>query len=262
MGKFLTFIFKAIVGLYVLGCIALYLAQENIIFLPDKLPESYQFRQGEEVEIQVDADIYLNCLFVKQFPSKGVILYLHGNKGSNARCLRQAERLMGLGYDIFMPDYRGFGKSDGSIRSEKQLLSDAQKVYDHLKSRYDESQIVVIGYSLGTGIASYLAAENDPQQVILNSPYVSFIDLKDRRIPFIPDFLVKYPLSNAQHLSQANEKVTLFHGTNDELIPYDSSISLSQIDPSRINLVPLEDSGHRRAIFHNAFSNGVSRLIE
>ena len=260
--KVLKFFLKLMVGLYVLGCICLYLAQENIIFLPDKLPDNYSFRQGLEVEVTVAEDISLNCLLIKDSNPSGVILYLHGNKGSNARCLRQAERLMGLGYDIFMPDYRGFGKSDGSIRSERQLLSDAQIVYDYVKSKYDESSIVVVGYSLGTGIASYLAAHNDPQQVILNSPFVSFIDLKDRRIPFVPDFLVKYPLDNAKHLKNINEKVTLFHGTDDELIPYDSSQKLVQIDPQKIKLIPLENSGHRRAIFHQTFSSGVSRLLQ
>ena len=259
--KFVKFTLKVVIGLYILGCVCLYLAQENIIFLPDKLPESYTFRSGEEVEVQVDQDVYLNCLLIDEQRSNGVILYLHGNKGSNARCLRQAERLTGMGYDIFMPDYRGFGKSDGSIRSEKQLLSDAQKVYDYLKSRYDESQIVVVGYSLGTGIASYLAANNNPQQVILNSPYISFIDLKDRRIPLIPDFLVKYPLDNSKYLKEVDESVTMFHGTADELIPFDSSESLVKIDPKSFNLVPLSNTGHRRAIFHSDFSRGVSRLL-
>ncbi len=259
--KFLKALFKIIIGLYLLGCLCLYLAQENIIFFPDKLPESYTFRDGEEVELQVADDVFLNCLYIKERRSNGVILYFHGNKGSNARCLRQAERLTGLGYDIFMPDYRGFGKSDGTIKSERQLLSDAQKVYDYLKSKYDESQIVVVGYSLGTGIASYLATQNDPQQVILNSPYISFIDLKNRRMPFIPDFLIKYPLDNSKFLESVEENVTMFHGTADELIPFDSSERLASIDPQNFQLIPLSGTGHRRAIFHQAFSQGVSRLL-
>lgn len=232
-----------------------------MIFLPDKLPLGYEFRFGEEVYVEVEDGVRLHCLWEKNHNSKGVLLYFHGNKGSNARCQRQAETMMGLGYDIFMPDYRGYGKSGGSIYSQDQLLNDAQKVYDYVKSQYPEDKIVLVGYSLGTGIASYIASKNNPQQVFLNSPYISFTDLKDRRIPFIPDFLVKYPLDNFQFLQSVDEKVTIFHGTQDELIPYDSSQKLHGIDASRISLIPLENSGHRRAIFHSTFSDGVARLV-
>ena len=260
--KLLKFIIKAILIIYILGCGVLYFVQEKVIFLQDTLPESYQFRDGEEVEVQVASNIFLNCLWLRSANSKGVILYFHGNKGSNARCLYQAERMRGLGYDIFMPDYRGFGKSDGKISGQKQLLSDAQKVYDHLKTMYDESEIVLVGYSLGTGIASYLAAKNDPQQLVLNSPYISFTDLKDRRMPIVPDFLVKYPLNNYNYIQQADEKVTIFHGTNDNLIPFDSSQKLASIDVNRITLIPLNNTSHRRAIFSDRFSRGLSKILE
>ena len=257
----LKFFLKAFVFLYVLGCGILYFAQEKVIFLQDTLPESYRFREGEEVEITVDENINLNCLWIKTPKARGVILYFHGNKGSNARCLHQAERMKGLGYDIFMPDYRGFGKSDGNISGEKQLLRDSQKVYDHVKKLYDENEIVLVGYSLGTGIASYLASTNNPQQLVLNSPYISFTDLKNRRFPIVPDFLVKYPLSNYKFLLKSDEQVTIYHGTEDDLIPYDSSEKLLNIDNNRINLVPLKNTGHRRAIFHKTFSNGLAQLL-
>jgi alpha/beta superfamily hydrolase len=232
-----------------------------VIFLPDKLSADYGFRFGEEVYVEVDEGVKLHCLWDKNNSSKGVILYFHGNKGSNARCQRQAETMMGLGYDIFMPDYRGYGKSDGSIHSQEQLLNDAQQVYDYVKTQYPEDKIVLVGYSLGTGIASYIASKNNPQQVFLNSPYISFTDLKDRRIPFIPDFLVKYPLDNYQFLQLVDEQVTIFHGTEDELIPFDSSEKLHSIDVSRIHLIPLQNSGHRRAIFHSTFSNGMAKFL-
>ncbi|MFQ5448656.1 MAG: serine aminopeptidase domain-containing protein, partial [Saprospiraceae bacterium] len=97
--------------LYAVLCAGLFLGQERILFHPGKLPEDYVFRAGEEVEIGVDDGVSLNCLWLKEPASKGVILYLHGNKGSNRRCLHQAQTMTGNGYDIFMPDYRGFGKS-------------------------------------------------------------------------------------------------------------------------------------------------------
>lgn len=258
--KFLKYLILILGSLYLLTCITLYFAQDRIIFNPDKLPEDYIFNEGEELEIEVAPTIFINSLYLRTENSKGVILYLHGNRGSNRRCLRQAEGLMGNQYDILMPDYRGYGKSDGKIESEKQLLSDVQKVYDHLKSKYDESQIVLVGYSLGTGMASYLAANNDPKQLILVAPYISFVNLKDQWTKLLPDFLVKYPLSNQKYLAQVSCPVTLFHGTTDDVIPFQSSEFLSQLNPNT-ELIPLDNTSHRRSIFHDLFRQNVSRIL-
>ncbi len=247
--------------IYLLLCMALFFDQERIIFRPDKLSENYQFRTGEEVEISVANGIDLNCLWLKEPASQGVILFWHGNRGSNRRCLRQAQRMSGNGYDIFMPDYRGFGKSDGQMRSGKQMLADAQGVYDWLKERYREDQIVVVGYSLGTGPATYLASQNDPSRLLLLAPYQSMAFLKNRIAPFIPDFLLKYPLRSIEYMEEVDCPVTLFHGTADEVIPYENSVALQQVDPARIELVRLEREGHRGTIFNSLFQRRVTQLL-
>lgn len=255
---------KVIIGIgisYIVLCAVLYVAQDYIIFDPVKLDESFRFREGTEVEVPVDGNISLNCLLIPHENAQGVILYLHGNRGSNRRCLRQADMLTGMGYDVFMPDYRGFGKSEGRITSQKQMLKDIQAVYDHLKQSYDESQIVIVGYSLGTGMASYLASENHPRHLFLVAPYLSFWDLKNRKFPLVPDFLIKYPLNNKKYLANARCPVTLFHGTEDEVIPFDSSEQLKALNPSIIELVRMDDTGHRRSIFHQSFRSGVATAL-
>ena len=247
--------------MYAVGCLFLYFLQENLIFNPTALPESYVFKEGQEVEIQVEEDIYLNCLLLKNSSSKGVILFLHGNRGSNRRCLRQASVFVDSDYDIFMPDYRGYGKSDGTIENQEDLLSDVQAVYDYLLTLYDESSIAIVGYSLGTGPASFLAANNDPQQLFLVAPYTSFIDLKNQRFPLVPDFLVKYPLNNTKFLPQTSCPVIIFHSPGDEVIPFSSSKVLSALDEGRITLVELSGAGHRGSIFHQDVRSYVSRSL-
>jgi pimeloyl-ACP methyl ester carboxylesterase len=247
--------------LYAICCGLLYASQERIIFHPDKLSEDYVFDEGEEVELPVADGISLNCLWMKEPESRGVILYLHGNRGSNRRCSHQAETMSGFGYDIFMPDYRGFGKSDGEIESEAQLCADAQQAYDFLKKQYPEDRIVVAGYSIGTGMASYLAAHNRPQQLLLLAPYTSVVDLKNGMAPFLPDFLLKYPLRNIANLRQVTAPVTLFHGTFDEVIPFESSEKLQALNPARFRLVDLPE-GHRGVIFSPVFRQTVGELLK
>lgn len=248
-------------ALYLVLCAVLFFAQESLIFHPDPLAEDYVFESGEEVELPVDEGISLNCLWIKTPQPKGVILYLHGNKGSNRRCLHQAQTMTGNGFDIFMPDYRGFGKSEGQIVSEAQLLADAQKAYDFLRGKYPESKIVLVGYSLGSGMASQLAANNHPQQLILLAPYWSMTDLKDRLIPIVPDFVLKYHLESGKALQAARLPITLFHGTLDEVIPFDCSEKLQALRPASIRLVRLEGEGHRGVIFSDLFRNTVAELL-
>jgi alpha-beta hydrolase superfamily lysophospholipase len=258
--KHLKRIFYFFAMAYVLLCAVLFFAQDKIIFNPYKLDEDFVFRTGEELEVEVEDGVSLNCLLIREPQSKGVILYLHGNKGSIRRCIRQAENMTGNGYDIFIPDYRGYGKSDGEIESEAQLQTDVQKVYDFLKQQYDEDQIVLVGYSLGSGLASYLAAQNQPQKLVMVAPYLSLLDIKNRVAPFLPDFLLRYPMQSEIYLRQVTAPVTLFHGNRDEIIPFDSSQKLQSINPGKIKLVAM-DSGHRGVLFQEDFREGIQQLL-
>lgn len=248
-------------GVYIIACVGLYFLQDRIIFRPQPLPETHHFRTGAEVEIPVEDGIALNALWIREARSKGVILYLHGNRGSNRRCLRQTRGMQGHGYDIFMPDYRGYGKSDGSITSEAQMHADIQKVYDYLKQHYRETQIIVLGYSLGTGMATYLTAHNDPQQLVLVAPYLSMVNLKNRWAPVIPNFIVRYPLKSADWISKIEQQITLFHGTEDNVIPFDSSEELQQLNPERSQLITLQGESHRGALFNPLFKRQLAELL-
>ena len=260
--KFLKSLFKIFVVLYILLCAALYFVQDKVLFRPHKLAENHQFRAGEEVEIEVESGIFLNCIWAKEPNSKGVVLYLHGNRGSNRWCFRQSQMMAGSGYDIFMPDYRGYGKSDGENYSEDQLFGDIQKVYDFLKTKYDESNIIVTGYSLGSGMAAWLSANNQPQQLFLVAPYFSMVDMKNKHAWFTPDFLLKYPLTTNEYLAKVKCPISLFHGTNDHVIPFDSATRLAALFPEKVKLFTLKNEGHRGAIFNAIFRNRFKELVE
>lgn len=249
-------------SLYVLACIALYFQQERIIFRPDVLAQNFQFWSGEEIRIPVGDELDLHAIWLRESGARGVIMYWHGNRGSNRRCLRQAENLAGLGYDVFMPDYRGFGKSGGTINSQEELFTDAQTAYNWLKQHYTEDQIIICGYSLGSGVASYLAANNAPEHLFLVAPYRSMVAMKDLLFPVVPSFLIKYPLRNDRQLPLVKSPVTLLHGTHDELIPFEHSEYLQQLLPERAKLVPLKGVGHRRSIFSSVLRRELTNITK
>ena len=194
MKKKLTKILKSIALLVIILFGLLYFFQEKIIFLPEKLDKNYSFNfnnKFEELNFKAEDNTILNGLLFKAKESKGLVFYLHGNAGSLKNWGQISDLYTNLDYDIFILDYRGFGKSEGKIKSEKQLFEDNQIVYNKLKERYSEKNIIVIGYSIGSGMAAKLASENSPKHLILQAPYFSLIDLVKNKYSFIPSFAFK-----------------------------------------------------------------------
>ena len=249
-----------LLALYIIGCILLYFMQERILFDPHELPKDFKFRTGIEINIPVADEVELNCLLVKGNNPVGAILYLHGQRGNIRRCISQAGTMAGQGYDIFIVDYRGYGKSDGKNYGEQQMFDDAQAAYDYLKKSYKEDKIVVAGYSLGSAMASYLASVNNPEHLIMIAPYVSLVQMKNKFLPFVPDFLFKYKFSNKKHLEQVKCPVTMIHGLEDTLIPQDSDDQLKAVNPDLIRSILLPGTGHRGVIFSNELRKTVGNL--
>ncbi|MBC6993108.1 alpha/beta fold hydrolase [Neolewinella lacunae] len=248
-------------GLYLLVGVGLYFWQESLLFHPRVLAADATYGEHPETWVELPDGQRIHALHLRSAPSKGVFLYLHGNVGNNGRSLHQTRSIQQLGYDLFLVDYRGFGKSSGQIAEERHLTEDLQAVYDHLKSQYAEDRIFLLGYSLGTGPASYLAANNAPGGVVLVAPYTSLRAMKNEFFPFFPDFLMKYDLDNARHLAASRAPVTILHGGEDELIPLAMGQQLAAIDPARIRLVELPGVGHRRAILDERFGAAVREMI-
>ena len=247
---------------YVLMCILLYFFQERLIFHPRELPPSYAFEQGTEAVIRTPDGVDLNLLAFTHPAAEGAILYLHGNRGSNRRSLYQTRELIDTNYDLYLFDYRGYGKSGGEIASEEQLMADAQLVYDSLAARYGEARIILVGYSLGTGMASYLAAHNTPEHCVLVAPYASVTAMKNLWFWAMPDFILKYPLENVENVRQSNCPVTVLHGQADNFIPYSMAEELRQAAPDRVELIGLPETGHRGAILHRQFGQTMARLLQ
>ncbi len=247
MIKKLIKIVTVIAGLYIILCAGLYFFQENLIFFPQKLDENYQFNFAEdfeELKFQNSDGNALNGLLFRSDSSRGLIFYLHGNAGSLASWGNVAKTYTALNYDIFILDYRGYGKSEGKISSQAQLFADNQMIYDELKKTYQEEDMIILGYSIGTGLASKLASNNNPAQLILQAPYYSLTDMMRQRFPFIPSFFLKYKFATNTYLKNCEMPITIFHGDKDRVINYGSSIKLKEEFHDKINLITLKGQGH------------------
>lgn len=241
----------------------LYFFQEKLIFYPDKLEKDYRFyfnQNFKELFIKTSDDKLLNALLFEADSTKGLIFYLHGNAGSLESWGSVAEVYTDLNYDVFILDYRGFGKSEGSIQGEKQLYADNQLAYNKMKELYKEEDIRVLGYSIGTGMAAKLAADNNPAMLILQAPFYSFRHMMSSQFYF-PPFILRYPFRTDKFLKQCRCPVVIFHGDADEIINYKSSLKLKEEFNDKIKLIILPGEEHNGITDSKAYRDELEKIL-
>ncbi len=257
-------IFITLVVSYVLLCGLLFVFQEKLIFFPQKLNKNFNFtfdRKFEEISIKTHDGILLNGLLFKSDRSNGLIYYLHGNAGSLDSWGEVAKIYTDLNYDVFMLDYRGFGKSEGSVSSEEQFYQDVQIVYDEMKKRYDEENIIILGYSIGTGPATKIASMNSPKLLILQAPYYNLKDLLRHTYHIIPVFLLRYEFETNEYIRDCKMPIAIFHGDQDEVIYYKSSIKLKKLLKDSDKLIILRGQRHNDMSEHPDYKKEIQTIL-
>ena len=218
----------------------------------------------EELNMEVENNIYLNALLFKIPNPKGIILYFHGNAGALHDWGKRAPLYLDNGYDILFVDYRGYGKSDGKYTEDRQLLNDAEKVYEFIKKLYPENKITVLGYSLGSGLATYVASKNHPKRLILNAPYYSWKNLiADEVAPLVPKFLVRYDIPSYQFMKTVSCPVYIFHGDRDFLVnPETNSKKLKAENPNKIELTLITDASHNGIHITKQYYDSLKEVLK
>lgn len=254
-----------LVALYIMIGSALYFFQEKLLFLPTKLEQDYTYQFNypfEELFFETDENVSINALHFKAENPKGVILYFHGNAGDLSRWGTIVEYFVTLNYDVLIPDYRTYGKSEGKL-SEVALYYDAQYCYDYLLKTYLEKDITVYGRSLGTGIASYIASKNTPKQLVLETPYYSILDVAEYRFPMFPlkKRLLKYKIPTYKYLPLAHCPITIIHGTDDAVVPFESGKKLLEVNP-KINFLTIEDGKHNNLVEFDGYHKAINSVLK
>jgi len=235
--------------IYAAICTYFYFYQEHLIFPAVKVANNYSYSftvANTEYRIKTaDGNIVDGYLFKTDQSSKGLIFYLHGN-GNNVQEWRNAvANYINMGYDAFALDYPGYGKSTGSITSLDEFFNSVKTVYDTLKRIYPENKIIIMGYSIGTGPAAWLAANDHPEKLILLAPYYSLSDMALTRYPFLPvSIILKYPINTYKYLQHVKAPVTIFHGDADQVVYYGSSLKLKPYLKTGDTLITLKGQDH------------------
>ncbi|MFL6693156.1 MAG: alpha/beta hydrolase [Ramlibacter sp.] len=239
-----------LLAVYAVVLALLWWKQEALLFQPAPLPMDYPLATEADVheEVLQVPGARLSVLQLRLPHPKGVVLFLHGNGGNLAGWFSATDAYRRANFDLVMPDYRGYGKSSGSIGSAAQLRSDVRAVWDSVAARYAGRRVVLYGRSLGTGLAADLGEQltregHAPDLTVLVSPYASMRELTQELYPWVPGALLRYPLDTSTHLPHVGGQVLLLHGDQDTLIGVEHARRLAQRVPSA-RLVVVPGAGH------------------
>lgn len=224
---------------------ALWFKQESLLFHPEPLPAATRLADAPDVhERFVDVPgARLSVLELRLPEPRGVVFFLHGNAGNLQSWFTDTDFYRRAGFDLVMPDYRGFGKSTGRIESEAQLHADVMVVWQEVAARYAGKHVVIYGRSLGTGLAATLAATVQPDLTVLVSPYASIAGLASEHFPWLPPQALRYPLRTDEAVQRLRGPLLLVHGDRDEVIPFAQSLKLQALAP-QARLVRIAGGGH------------------
>ncbi|WP_296615153.1 alpha/beta fold hydrolase [Sphingomonas sp.] len=169
---------------------------------------------------------------------KPVILFFHGNGDSVLGSIVAMRSLVAAGYGAVLPEFRGFNGAPG-IPDEQGLYRDARAARAWMTANgIGADRIVIIGYSLGTGVAAQMALEHAPRALILVAPYASVAHVAAARFWWLPaDLLVSERFDTAAKIGRIACPILLLHGTADTTIPPENSASLKALRPNADRVV-------------------------
>ncbi len=206
---------------------SVYFPTKEIEFTPRVIGLSY-----EDIYLDTEDGAKLNAWLIPAGGSEYTILFCHGNGGNISHRLEKILILNQLGLDVFIFDYRGYGKSSGRP-SERGLYRDAHAVHNYLISekRILPERVILYGESLGGAVAVDLAAKKSVRALIIESAFTSAKDMAKAIYPFLPAFFISYKFNTLANVKHIDAPKLIIHSRNDEIVPFRQSIKLLQASP-------------------------------
>lgn len=244
----MTGLLAAIVSGYLLLVIIVYFYQPHMLFLPDlpsrvlgQTPDSVNL-DYTDVYLMTEDGVRLHGWWVEHPQPAGTLLFFHGNAGNISHRLQTLRLFYELGYRTLIIDYRGYGQSDGTP-SESGLYTDADAAWQYLVTERGlaPEDIVISGRSLGAAVALQLSLEHPPRALIMESAFTSVPEMAAVHYSWLPvRWLSRFKFNNLEGISRLSCPILLVHGLQDEIVPYQQSLSLYARAPSPKQLLTLQ----------------------
>ncbi len=257
IAKFVLIVAGAVLGL-------VYLFQSRLIFFPQKIPDLSRERfKGHGVRIQSQG-CELHGWFVNNTISatSPLVIYYGGNAEEVSASLMEMEKLRSASF-LFM-NYRGYGDSSGRP-SEQGILGDALTVFDWVVAEHgvDPAHVVLMGRSLGTGVAVHVASERRVAALILVTPFDSLINVAKGIYPFLPvEKLLRHRFDSLALAPGMEIPMLAVIAGRDEIIPNQNSYNLVNAWAGPVETLVVKGAGHNDISLFDAYFQGINRFMD
>lgn len=218
------------------------------IFFPMKMVEFHPGQWDlsfEDVIFESTDGLKLHGWFFPGGPPNRTLIYFHGNAGNIGDRLPKLKKLHGIGMNIFIFDYRGYGGSEGKP-SLKGVVEDSLAAYRYVLSRQDvdPNHIILYGESLGGAMALEVAQQEKYSAIILESTFTSVRDMASAVYSIIPRFIVPDVYRSIDMVREIREPILILHGAKDEVVPRKMGERLYQEAPQPKRFVSFPNAEH------------------
>ena len=236
------------VGLYLLALAVLAIGQRHFLYFPSgdaRTPAQAGLAAGRDVTIGTEDGETLRAWYVPPRDGRPLLLYFHGNGGSLADRADRFGLLTSTGDGVLAVEYRGYPGSSGTT-NEAGLHRDAEATYRYaLGLNIPPGRLVIMGESLGTGLAVTLAARHPSAALVLDSPYSSVADVAAAQFWMFPvRLLLQDQFRSDRSIGQVRVPVLMVHGSADRIIPLRFAERLFALAPEPKQFIRVDGAGH------------------
>lgn len=256
-------VITAVLG-YAIICGAVYVAQTSLQYPGARsgpTPQLTELPGGQKLTLRADDGTQLAAWYLKAKGAAPTFLFLHGNGGLGGLQWRW-QRVAAHGVGLLAVAYRGYPGSEGAP-SERGLISDARAAYRWLEARVSPSDIVIHGFSLGTGVAVALAAEGEARAIVLEAPFTAAVDVAAAQYPFLPvSLLMRDQFVSRARIATISAPLIIAHGDRDSVIPFEHGQKLYARATSPKRFLRFDGSDHGTLVRDGLYDRVFEALSE
>ena len=223
----------------------IYYPTKDIVLTPADTALKY-----EDISFKTEDNLRLNGWFIPAENPRGTLLFCHGNAGNISHRLEIIEIFYKLSLNVFIFDYRGYGKSQGTP-SEDGLYQDVQAAYQYLLSRrdVDKETIVIYGKSIGANVAIHLASKVDLVALIAESGFTSAYDMGKELFPYLHiKWIITIKYDAEDMIKNIAIPKLIIHSKDDEIMPFRFGEKLFEAAPQPKEFYAMQGT-HNEAVF-------------
>ena len=220
----------------------MYWRQESFLFYPTVATHADQSLPHVEEHSFIRDGVTLKGWLVNPLYARHKIIIYYGGNGEDVYL--NVDEFEALQCATLFVAYRGYGPSEGTP-GEEEIFADALHLFDKTRNRNPSAQILLMGRSLGSGVACYVASQREVEGVILVTPYDSLVAVAKSAYPWLPvRLLLRHSFNSVQYVSQVKAPLLIFYGGRDTVVRPARTENLLEHIPGERKVVYVERADH------------------